>query len=812
MTGRNAIVIGIFLGMLSAPAIGQEQGYNEDRIRPSKVPQALRARAEKEAPGAKFSVIYTDNNEGYRFVGKKDDGSWVSVRFGIADSLRIWNWKEVTLAKAPKAVARTLQATIRDPKAAKPGYSLAGFTPRRLWLVDEFKRFNGKEEKSTFYEYLGKTNTVFHVIRISPAGERILVDSPLINSNYRRQRQVLAPRVLGLAMQVAMAQIVPSFKATRVIREVDDPEFGGGDNYVIHGQGTRGRRYVFTGFPPHTITTYQEQVDPSDVPADALASARKQADSDREQAGFRPVEAWRKHWGALDGKIGYLLYGDDIYGRPIVLEVEPSGSVMASADTRDEWEVGPQSINLGERVPPSGFAVLAARYGRVGWIDATDYARDAIASGLLKSGNGGVLPDPSYGEKKAMAVMYSSRGQVRLIVQPEGEMSLPPLPGPDNLADVPAKGFAVLAARFGVGESWADATEAVRARVSGGRLDAPVSEMGLPNPAPDQGKTLIVAYAQDGLVGLQHFPEGGKALLPWALPPANSSALEAHKVEFPGKVNGVAFGPEGRIAAAVDDGTVRLIDASTGEEVRKLDGHGAGWTAVALSARGSLVLSGGGDKVLRSWDATTGKPRSIFRGHTSWIRRVALSPSGRLAASSADDSTIRIWDAASGRELRKIEGHTAPVDCLAFTPDSRSLVSTSWDHSLKVWDPNTGRELRKYDGGCPLGSFSLSGDGKTAFVGADDRTVRRVELASAREVAGFPTNCEAGLGTTVMRDARRFFAADGTSVLLWDVASDRPALRLERHTARIRGIALAPDSRMAVSGGDDNTLRVWNLP
>ena len=149
------------------------------------------------------------------------------------------------------------------------------------------------------------------------------------------------------------------------------------------------------------------------------------------------------------------------------------------------------------------------------------------------------------------------------------------------------------------------------------------------------------------------------------------------------------------LIVACTDCTARIFDATTYQEVGKLEGHKQAVSCARFSVDGKFIVTASDDQTIRVWDANTRAYLYSLKGHGHEIWRAVVSPTDpNLIASSAADGKIMLWDLEKREPLPiTFEGHTSPVAGLTFTADGRSLVSASDDDTVRVWDIGTGVEL-----------------------------------------------------------------------------------------------------------------------
>jgi WD40 repeat protein len=170
----------------------------------------------------------------------------------------------------------------------------------------------------------------------------------------------------------------------------------------------------------------------------------------------------------------------------------------------------------------------------------------------------------------------------------------------------------------------------------------------------------------------------------------------------------LCYSPHGdRLAAAVGDRSegataIHLLDPHQNYAITRTFAlpprHRA--RCVAFTPDGRHLAAGGGkptpwreppsarpeDYCVVLWRTDAAEPVRTFTGHTAPVRALAFSADGQWLVTGGDDQTIRLWEVATGRLKLTVTGHQGPVTAVAFAPDGRILATGSEDTTVVLWD------------------------------------------------------------------------------------------------------------------------------
>jgi WD40 repeat protein len=337
----------------------------------------------------------------------------------------------------------------------------------------------------------------------------------------------------------------------------------------------------------------------------------------------------------------------------------------------------------------------------------------------------------------------------------------------------------------------------ITAPISPGSSGSPVMDengqvIGVAKSGSEQGQNLNFAIAVEKVSAALGWSTAQSSASPSAsgtaasiqpgVPPSPHKYFEMQLVRhFEGhnaiSVGSVAFSPDGHLlGSAGQDGTLRLWDVETGNEIRRFEG-GDDPCGVAFSSDGRWIACGNYNGSVKLWNVKTGNQIGEFKGHTKIVKSVAFSPDGLSIASGSDDRTIRLWDVQTGKETKRLEGHLDAVSCVTFSRDGSYIVSNGIGGTVLFWYVRTGDLTRQFGRvtDAMVRSVAFSPDGRLLVAGGTDPQGHRSQ--------SFPRKATPGIAW------------------LWDVETGKEIRRFEPNVDDVQSVAFSPDGRTIVSGG-----------
>ncbi len=265
------------------------------------------------------------------------------------------------------------------------------------------------------------------------------------------------------------------------------------------------------------------------------------------------------------------------------------------------------------------------------------------------------------------------------------------------------------------------------------------------------------------------------------------------------------------VAAATENSKVEM-------EIFAQLGHSKAVSAITVTPDGKHLLTGSWDNTIKLWDISTGKEIRTFKGHTQPVNTVAISPNGMYVLSGSNNrgnenrkDSLKVWDLGSGAEIRSM-GDSGDINSVAFSPDGKYALSAG--RGISLWDISAGTKVRTW--GQP-NKTDKQANGQDSDPDGDKKLTEGLKKYFDEIIGSFGDEDKIN-SIAFSPDGKHALSGGADNTLkLWDISDGKEIRTFKGHSGAapfcdgVLSVAFSPDGKYALSGAWDSTVKLWDI-
>jgi len=306
--------------------------------------------------------------------------------------------------------------------------------------------------------------------------------------------------------------------------------------------------------------------------------------------------------------------------------------------------------------------------------------------------------------------------------------------------------------------------------------------------------------------------------------------------EFRANQSPAVLSKDGKVLTIWDGSTIVREDFATGETLSTVQFRkeppqgfrgglrgGEAWVESRLSADGMLLAvietyhffnNNSTKQTLGVHDVVSGKELYRLTPSAPNVHDAAFVGDNKFLVTGSSDSTLQVWELATGKVVRawkpdprKDVQYSRGLHVTTM-PDGQSILAQG-PNGLFRWDWCTGKQIHRYiDSTGPI-AFLDGGKAMAVQGWQSVNTLWVLDTATGKNLCPLP---RPGDRVAYSPDGRLLAWSEADALVLADAATGKQIRRWPAHEGGVAPLTFAPDGKTLASAGDDNHIRVWDVP